>query len=361
MPSAALHYFSGTGNTHRAIRIIEERLKSAGYSVAVYRVVDGLKPATDRYDLHVFAYPVYALDMPHIMLRYMRKLPRDKARAAAIAIFGDLKLEHPMNGNDGYAAIHAAGILRSKGYDVIFTGAVGYPHSITIVLNPPIKEEQEAIRARSDRIVNDMADQIIGSARVYRRASIFSIAFAGAGLMFMTIGRRALGKLYVADDACVGCGKCVRVCPAGAIGLVGKVPRWNLKCEACQRCINSCPHRAIQTSTVRLLGLLFLQIATLVTFIGLFFISYGDYFQGVDLGPIQVSGWWAGFAVALAAWALALVPLAHLALDELIWIGERIPALKPVFKANFTRRFRRYLDPGFDPLEPALKASGPAK
>jgi hypothetical protein len=112
---------------------------------------------------------------------------------------------------------------------------------------------------------------------------------------------------------------------------------------------------------VRLLGLLFLQVVSLVTFLGLFFIPYGDYFQSVSLGPIQVSGWWVGFAVALVVWALVLVLLAHLALDELIWIGERIPVLKPVFKANFTHGFRRYLDPGFEPLEPARKVAAQEK
>jgi ferredoxin len=294
--------------------------------------------------------------MPDIMYRYLRKLQPDRARAAAIAVFGMFKVEHPANGDDGYAAARAANILHSKGYDVIFTGAVGYPQSITIGLNPPVQEDREAIRARSDKIVKEMADQIIGGTRSYRRTGIQNKVFAGFGLLFRTIGRRSLGKLYVADDACVGCGKCVRVCPAGAISLVGKVPRWNLSCEACQRCINSCPHRAIQTSTVRLLGLLFLQVVSLVTFLGLFFIPYGDYFPGVYPGPIQVSGWWAGFAVALVVWALALLP-AHLALDELIWIGERIPVLKPVFKANFTHGFRRYLDPGFEPQEPARKAA----
>jgi menaquinone-dependent protoporphyrinogen IX oxidase len=361
MPSAALHYFSGTGNTHRAIKIVEEKLKSTGFSVDVYRIAEGLVPVADSYDLHVFAYPVYALDMPAIMLRYMRKLPPGKSRAAVIAIFGDLKLEHPLNGDDGYAAAHAANVLRSKGYDVVFTGAVGYPHSITIGINPPVREDQEAIRARSDKIIDAMADQIIGNGRSYRRTGILNPVFASFGLMYRSIGRRALGKLYVADDHCVGCGKCVRVCPAGAIGLIGKVPRWNFKCEGCQRCINSCPHRAIQTSIVRLLGMLFLQIASLVTFIGLFFSPYGDYFHGIAIGPLQVSGWWEGFALALVVWAIVFVLLTRYVLDELVWLGEGSRLLRPIFHANFTHGYRRYLDPGFDPDEKGLKVSAQKK
>ena len=91
MQAAAIHYFSGTGNTHRAIMIVGEKLKSAGYAVDLYRVSDMTEPAAKKYSLHVFAYPVYALDMPNIMLQYMRKLPQDSARAAVITIFGDVK------------------------------------------------------------------------------------------------------------------------------------------------------------------------------------------------------------------------------------------------------------------------------
>jgi ferredoxin len=242
------------------------------------------------------------------------------------------------------------------------TDAVGYPESITIGINPPAKEDQIAIRERSDSKVEAMAARIVAGERSLKPIGLVNRAWTiPFGIIYSLIGRRALGKLYVADAACVGCGKCVRMCPARAISLVGKVPRWNLKCEGCQRCINSCPHRAIQTSIVRLLGMLFLQIASLVTFAGLFLLPYGDYIQGITLGPLQVSGWWVGFAMALVIWAVVFVLLTRYVLDELIWIGERTPALKGIFKANFTHGYRRYLDPGFEPLEPALAASGQKK
>jgi ferredoxin len=362
MPSAALHYFSGTGNTHRAIGIVGRKLADAGYTVETIRVSSDSRPPAGNSDLNVFAFPVYATDVPHVMLKYLKNLPSDSSRAAVIAIFGDLKVEHSMNGYEGWALEHAARILRGKGLDVAMTDAVGYPESITMGINPPVKEDQAAIREISDSKVEEMAAKIIAGERSVKPIGIankvWTIPF---GFMYSLIGRRALGKLYVADDRCVGCGKCVRVCPAGAVKLVGTVPRWNLKCEGCQRCINSCPHRAIQTSIVRLLGMLFIQVASLITFIALFFLPYGDYFQGISLGLLQVSGWWTGFTVALVVWALIFVLLTRYLMDELVWMGERTPALKSIFAANFTHGYRRYLDPGFDPLEPAPKDSAQKK
>jgi ferredoxin len=261
-----------------------------------------------------------------------------------------------MNDYEGNALARARKVLRKKGYDVFFTDATGYPHSITIGLNPPTKEDQEAIRAMSDKKVEAMADRIVRLQSSYRRESPFNPIYGLFGVLYRTVGRRSLGKLYVADAACNGCGKCVRSCPAGAIALQGGRPRWNLGCEGCQRCINSCPNRAIQTSIVRLAGTLVLQLLALATFIGLFLLPYRDIFMDGAIGPVPVSGWWPGFALALAAWALVFFLLTRYVLDELIWRGERTRALWPVFQATFTRGYRRYLDPGFIPVEPLPQA-----
>ncbi len=358
MQAAAIHYFSGTGNTHRAITIVAEKLKSAGYAVDMYRVSDMTEPAAKKYNLHVFAYPVYALDMPNIMLRYIRKLPQDSARAAVIAIFGELGASGKFPGYEGNALERARKVLYGKGYDVFFTGAAGYPHSITIGLNPPAKEEQNAIRARSDKKVEEMADQIVRLHSDYRYESPLNPVFGIFGTMYRAIGRRSLGKLYVADDRCNGCGLCVRACPAGAIALSGRKPGWSLECEGCQRCINSCPNRAIQTSVVRLIAMLTLQLLSLVTFIGLFFLPYRSIFMDTVIGPIFISGWWSGFVVALAAWAIIFYLLGRYVLDELIRAGEKTNSLQPIFHATFTRGYRRYLDPGFSPVEPLPQAPG---
>ena len=358
MQAAAIHYFSGTGNTHRAITIVGEKLKSAGYAVDLYRVSDMTEPAAKKYSLHVFAYPVYALDMPNIMLQYMRKLPQDSARAAVITIFGELRAEHMMNGYEGNALARAKKVLRKKGYDVFFTDATGYPHSITIGLNPPGSEDQQAIRARSDKKVEAMADKIVRLNSSYRPESLLNPVYGIFGDLFRIIGRRSLGKMYVADARCNGCGKCVRSCPAGAIMLSGGKPRWGLECEGCQRCINSCPNRAIQTSIVRLIGVLVLQILSLATFIGIFLLPYRNIFMDTTIGPVYISGWWSGFIVALVVWAVVFYLLSRYVLDELICIGERTGALQSVFHATFTRGYRRYLDPGFNPVEPLPQVPG---
>ncbi|MDL2293744.1 RnfABCDGE type electron transport complex subunit B [Ruminococcaceae bacterium OttesenSCG-928-D13] len=45
---------------------------------------------------------------------------------------------------------------------------------------------------------------------------------------------------------CIGCMKCQKVCPTGAIKVVNNVARIDLdKCTGCRECVNNCPVKAI--------------------------------------------------------------------------------------------------------------------
>ena len=91
MPTAMIHYFSGTGNSYHAATIVERQLAEAGYSVQWQQVSRGISPPTGSYDVHLIMFPVYACDVPDIMARYLWKLPPGKgAKAAIIAINGSL-------------------------------------------------------------------------------------------------------------------------------------------------------------------------------------------------------------------------------------------------------------------------------
>jgi len=72
-------------------------------------------------------------------------------------------------------------------------------------------------------------------------------AYLVAGL-FGKLGRRLLGKFYIADEYCTGCQICSRFCPAGTISMHQNKPYWNTTCEDCNRRINICPEKAIQVS-----------------------------------------------------------------------------------------------------------------
>lgn len=53
-------------------------------------------------------------------------------------------------------------------------------------------------------------------------------------------------RKYRSTDKCIGCGKCVNVCPLQNITLEDGRPKWNGHCTMCMGCYHHCPVNAIQ-------------------------------------------------------------------------------------------------------------------
>lgn len=52
-------------------------------------------------------------------------------------------------------------------------------------------------------------------------------------------------RLKISENKCIGCGKCVALCPMDNISLKEKVAIPSDKCTMCYRCVNACPVQAI--------------------------------------------------------------------------------------------------------------------
>jgi ferredoxin len=63
---------------------------------------------------------------------------------------------------------------------------------------------------------------------------------------FFNIGEKSLKKVYIDRNKCVGCGACIRQCPAHAIRML---PGWKSvvdakKCIGCGNCVELCHKKA---------------------------------------------------------------------------------------------------------------------
>ena len=337
MKSATIHYFSGTGNTFRVASIIRQRLEDNDYSVRLRNIENGYGAGDS--DLDVFAFPVYAYDVPEIMLRYLRSLPPVQKRSAAVIAVHGMLWQRPIvpgdGGDPGWSFEHARRILSRKGYDVDYTMAVGYPHSISMLLSAPSPGEITKIRVASDKRVSDLASKILSNTKSLQKCGLFPIAYSMfPGFLFGIFGRIGLGKLFVADRSCTKCGNCIASCPAGAIHLSLGRPRWNWNCQGCQRCINLCPQRAIQASLPRffaVFGGLIVPWNTLA-------------YMLLPAGLFTSPGGLAGGALDIAVWLLFYAAFLYV-IDKLVFVLESIPIVGKVMSLNLSSSNRRYLDP----------------
>jgi len=352
----AVHYFTGTGNTARAVAIMSGLLLAAGHEVRVLRVRRGSLPPEGRFDLQVFAFCVLSWSAPVMMKHYLRSLPRIRGhaggRAALLAVNGGMMVKGNFRkGYSGQALEQAEGILRRRGYEVFLTDSASFPENWTQFVNPLGATEVEAALPLGEEEVKGFVRRLLaGEAGLFRAGLVNRIWSGAVAFIFGCIGRRLLGKAYIADERCTACGLCAATCPAGTIrmhgrqaGGNGRLPRWGAACEDCNRCINICPEAAIQVS----LPLLFLHIAghagLTIGAIRIFTIHLPEL---VRLSPPLQAVLTILFglaAVYICLWVELLV------VDPLLQLLARLPGLRRFFLISRTRGFRRYTAPGFKP------------
>jgi Pyruvate/2-oxoacid:ferredoxin oxidoreductase delta subunit len=332
---ALLHVFSGTGNTAHLARLVAERLRGDGTEVRVHAVRRDapLSPADSAADLHVVLFPVYACSVPHLMARHIRSLPPGHSAPAAVACTVGRYSATVRDGWEGGALAQARAMLSRRGYVVYLTDVVDYPSSITNVIPAPPLASQAVIMADAMRAAADVAERIsrgqAGIRPCTARARAGSRLF---GWLYSLAGRFMFGKLFVADRTCDGCGLCSRSCPARALVMVRGLPLWRWRCEGCERCMNLCPRHSIQLSPARLL---------------LFSVPLAwNPLVPLALGLLPGHGTLVTVIVHLLAYIAGT-----LIMDLVASLLERLPLLGRLMALSWTRGFRRWLAPGFDPRQ----------
>jgi MinD superfamily P-loop ATPase len=58
--------------------------------------------------------------------------------------------------------------------------------------------------------------------------------------------RKLMDYGFYANEDCIGCGTCEKICPVDNIALVEGTPVWQHNCEQCFACLQWCPQSAIQ-------------------------------------------------------------------------------------------------------------------
>ena len=99
---------------------------------------------------------------------------------------------------------------------------------------------------RLDEVASDILEGNALTARhVYLFETLITVPFNPVWCKI-----KLTAKAFHTTDACIGCGKCAKLCPLNNIRIENKVPLWSNQCTHCMACIANCPTRAIEYGDV---------------------------------------------------------------------------------------------------------------
>ena len=241
--------FSPTGTTRR---VCDAFAAGAGY--ADVEIIDlthceaeAVVPS-DR--LVVIAAPVYGGHVPQLAVGRMAGLTSDGAPAVVISVYGNRAYEHALQELSSLAA--------SKGMNVIaaatFVGEHSYSsEALPIAHGRPDADDLATARDFGKAVAGKLSRlESIGrtalvDVRKIRKPSqpLFATARFTFSVMRMIMRKVIMPPAPLTDASlCLHCGKCVDLCPAGAIKKGEEQMTDKSKCIKCCACVKGCPARA---------------------------------------------------------------------------------------------------------------------
>jgi flavodoxin/NAD-dependent dihydropyrimidine dehydrogenase PreA subunit len=236
MEKTVIYYYSATGNSLVAARMIAERLGNAEL-ISMKKTTGPVSPGNASriglvFPVHIFGVPVAVADFIERL-----SVPAD-AFIFAVAT----------NGGMACATLKQMEQLMERRSMKLSAGfELKMVNNCTAVGEAPALDKQKYLLQNSVKRINRICDAIEKrTKRIYAGIPvvnwIFSTKLYGNALPKIP----GMDKTYVAQENCNGCGNCQKVCQAKNIVMENGRPVWQHHCEACYACLQWCTKEAIQ-------------------------------------------------------------------------------------------------------------------
>ena len=230
-------YFSGTGNSRYAAKLIAHRTGDELVDAGTY-IKEGRPANFSSGRPWVFVSPTYGWRIPRDFEAFIRGgVFSDDRRAYFVMTCGD---------ETGAAGEKLEGLCRDMGLEYMGLGQVIMPENYVAMFAVPDRGEAAAIIERALPSMERAAAAIAAGGRLEPPVPGFADKFKTRVINPLFYALCVNAKKFRVTDACVGCGKCAALCPKNSVTLVSGRPVWGDGCTHCMACICRCPEEAIE-------------------------------------------------------------------------------------------------------------------
>ena len=232
-------YFSGTGNSKYALETFLGKYdeSSRAYAIEDENIASYIRDSEEI----IFGYSVQYSNVPKMLKDFIDK-NYEMWKGKKVFVIATMGLF------SGDGAGNLARRLKKYGAQIIGGLHLKMPDSIADVkaLKRPIEENKRLVKEAEEKI--DRAVQAMkngkapqeGIGLLYHLAGLF-----GQRLYFYNKTMRYTDKVKIDANKCVGCSKCVGLCPMKNLKIEQGLAKAGDRCTMCYRCINNCPKQAI--------------------------------------------------------------------------------------------------------------------
>lgn len=230
--------FSGTGNSLWAAGVMAWRLGKTGQrSITGQRIDTPLPDGVERLGL---VFPLQWWGMPALVEAFVAGLDLSTIRYVFAVV--------TRGGSPGCAMGQLDTLLKRQGRRLNAFYYVRMPGNYVVEYDIRSRYAHNAIYRRAEKRLAHISRNV--ALEKPHRGELFF----GRWIARLVNARRRRGvhtqdRRFYADDRCVSCGTCVRVCPVDDIRLTDRRPEWLGRCEQCFACLHHCPTHAIQFGT----------------------------------------------------------------------------------------------------------------
>ena len=229
-------YFSGTGNSKYVAEEISKSLNDSLIDING-RIKNSDTTNIDVNEKLIIVTPTYAWRIPRIVYKWILETNFNNVKEVYYVM--------TCGGEIGNADKYNQKLSKQKGFVHKGTFEIIMPENYIALFNTPSNDQAKEIVSKARPVIKNVIYIISNNKETTYSPSLKDkLKSSLVNDVFYPIYVNT--KKFYVTNICVGCGKCVTLCPLNNINLKDNKPIWKNNCTHCMACISYCPTGAIE-------------------------------------------------------------------------------------------------------------------